>query len=95
MSRSRKGRQTVLLAQVPTDWSPQRPWKVPPAIASAERFAQNLSMGEAVTLARANNRVQVQRAYSRLPVESWAILAKHLRPRMPRRIVRMATEVDR
>jgi len=81
MSHRPNRRQTVFLARVPADWKPQRPWSVPPAILSAERLAHNVSMIEAVALARAHNRSQLQRVYRRLPVESWAIVAKYLRPR--------------
>ena len=73
-------RNVVLLATVPADWKPQRFWSTPPVILSATQLAHNVTIREAIELARSHNREQMQRVYRRLPVESWAIVSAYIRP---------------
>lgn len=80
MSHSVFRRNVVLLATVPADWTPQRFWSTPDVILSAEVSARNLTIREAIELAKSHNREQMQRVCRRLPVESWAIVSAYIRP---------------
>ena len=76
-----KGRQAVYVCSVPPGFKPQRLWDFPAEILSARLHAKNLPMRDALGFARAYNQGQVQALqHEHRPIESWAIVCRHLKP---------------
>ena len=56
MTRPKSHKQAVFVGTTPTDFRPQRPWDVPPALEALELHAKNLSMTQALGFARVFNK---------------------------------------
>jgi hypothetical protein len=82
MSRQKiTGGTAVFICTVSPVFKPQRCWDVPDEILSARLHAKNLSMPVALDFARVHNIAQVQAlAQDHRPIESWAIVMRHLKP---------------
>jgi hypothetical protein len=81
MASRGKGRQAVFLVKVPADWKPQNYWHYPPVILCGELIAKNLTPMDAAGHARTHNRAQIQRLQQhKLPIETWAIVGRQLKP---------------
>ena len=74
-----KGGTAIYIATVPASFRPQRLWDVTPEILTARLHSKNLAMSVALGFARAHNLAQVQALeHGRRPIESWAIVVRHL-----------------
>ena len=75
-----KGGTAIYIATVPASFRPQRLWDVTPEILSARLHSKNLAMSVALGFARAHNLAQVQALEHGRPIETWAIVMRHLKP---------------
>ena len=66
----------VLIVRTPDGWKPQRFHSIPPTIVSAEFYARNLTLPEAIGAARAFNKSHLQPAAFK---GEWALCVKALR----------------
>lgn len=57
-------RHCVLLVKAPTYWKPCSAHSNPPAILSAEFYARNVSVAEALAIARAHNWAQLRAGFT-------------------------------
>ena len=80
MAPRSKGRQAVYLVQVPAEWRPDRYWSYPPVFSGGELVAKNLTPADAAGHARCHNKAKLERLQRhKQPVESWAIVVRHLK----------------
>jgi len=80
---NRRGRpkQAVYLIEPDSSFRPQRPWTFPDAIVSGKLHAKNLTVRQAVGFVFAHNKVALQAFQQGKPIESWAIVARWVKPR--------------
>jgi len=76
-----KGGAAVYICAVQPTFRPQRLWDTPDEILTGKLYAKNLTISVALDFARVHNAPQVQALiHDRRPIESWAIVARHLKP---------------
>ena len=86
------GGTAVLICKVPPTFKPQRCWDVPTEILSGYLHAKNLSMPTALGFARVHNIEQVDTLVRiHRPIESWAIVMRHLKPEWKKHPLRIAS----
>jgi len=66
-------RQAVLVVDVPESFQPQRPWELPPTIASGELFIKNVTLDSATGFAQCYNKRAMQ---LHLAERKWALVVR-------------------
>jgi len=79
--RLRRGRKAVYIVTTGPDFTPQRPWDVPPSFCSGVLYVKNLDLREALGFARSFNKRAVEQREAGRWDRRWAILSRHLKAR--------------